>query len=146
MANYGNRLNGRVEITVVSRHSVRIFCASISALSVAGVRTIRGFMGSGTISYVIGYTTCATISGTRSSRTATHLIGIRTIEGVTAITRRGGIHIIRISASCIFSNGSYIPCARSVPIYPAGICKGAGLSNRHTLRRVYPRTIVIHAT
>lgn len=146
MAKTGKRLNGSVhQLTTKCPRCTFIF-ASISALSVYSTRTIGTFIGRGRISCVVGYTTCATISGTRSSRTLYLHVGQSTMQGLNRTTHVTKTEIVRISASCIFSNAGRLPCIRASGAYPTSICKHAGLTNRRTLRRIYPSTMVVQAT
>lgn len=78
IAKTGKRLNGRVHLLTRRRGGFRCFFASITRLSVYSRRTMVSFISARRVSMVIGYTTCATISGTRS--------GIRLYSGLGRIT------------------------------------------------------------
>lgn len=146
VANTGNRLNGRVQILSGRGKRRTCFFASIRRLSVYSRRTIREFIGNGQVSIVIGYTTCATISGTRSGRRLYSGLGRITPNCLTTTTRTYNTTLVRISASCIFSKAKRAPCARRTSAYPGSMCNSAGLTNRRTIVGRYDHTVVVHAT
>lgn len=89
IANTGNRLKGRVHILSTRCGRCAYFFASMTRLSVYSRRTIVAFMGRGGVRIVIGYTTCATMSGTRSSVRLYAGLGGGTIDCLTGTTRTG---------------------------------------------------------
>lgn len=95
---------------------------------------------------VIGYTTCATMSGTRSGPRLTCGLGYRTTGRLTDTTRFGNTTVVRISASCIFSNATRVPCARSYSPYPSSMCNAAGLRKRCSIVGCYRGTMIVHAS
>lgn len=146
MAKTGKRLNGRVGMLSTRGARRACFFASMRRLSVYGRRTVRTFITRGRVRLVIGYTTCATISGTRSGHRLYSGLGRVTPKCLTHTTRHQNTTVVRISASCIFSKATRVPCARRRPAYPTSMCNSAGLTNRRTIVSNYRGTIVVHAT
>lgn len=116
IANTGNRLNRRVRVYTGGDGRGFIF-ASITrncrGLSVAGLSTVHRGIGRGSVRIVIGYTTCAGISGTRDSFSLTGLLGGATTNGLTRTVGRISKALVRIDASCIFRNSGGVPYGRS---------------------------------
>lgn len=146
IAKTGKRLNGRVRMLTERGLRRACFFASMRRLSVYSRRTICTCIDRRGVSVVIGYTTCATMSGTRSGIRLYSGLGGVTPKCLTQTTRTGNTTVVRISASCIFSNATRVPCARRRPAYPTSICNSAGLTNRRGIVSRYRGTVMVHAT